>query len=196
MRIQPIPAELTYFAFRVLERPEPNEWFALVAPAPGVEQVASALAEELRSIGGIEPVLFNIKTAVGIVESVRKQGNGVLVLSGFDAFGMEDWRRLDADRSLLQRNDASVLVLGEEALGQLFRHAPNLSSWLGGQAWLLTEEDHSLTPEERETRLASLRDWSGMTDAEVIAKAERGELPPEPPYAEWLVLLKRGELLD
>ena len=53
----------------------------------------------------------------------------------------------------------------------------------------------SLTPEERQARLASLREWSGMTDEEVIARAARGELSPDPQYALWLVLLNRGDLL-
>ena len=34
-----------------------------------------------------------------------------------------------------------------------------------------------------------------QTDAEVIALAEQNRLPPEPDYAEWLVLLGKGELL-
>ena len=44
-------------------------------------------------------------------------------------------------------------------------------------------------------RLESLRQWSGMTDEEVITRAEQGTLPGDPPYAEWLVLLGRGDLL-
>lgn len=195
MTIHPAPAELSYFALRVLTRPGPNEWLALVAPAPEVEKVAGELVESLRATGDVEPVLISVSKAIEFIHFVHKHQEGVLVLLGLDAFAVEDWQILDADRSLLQREDASVLVLGEEALGQLFRHAPNFASWLGGQTRLLTEEDHSLTPEEREERLASLREWSGMTDEEVIARAERGKLPADPSYAIWLVLLNRGDLL-
>lgn len=195
MTIHPAPAELSYFALRVLERPGPNEWLALVAPAIEVEKVGGELVESLRAIGDVEPVLADVSKATEFICFVHRHQNGILVLLGLDAFAVEDWRTLDADRSLLQREDASVLVLSEETLGQLFRYAPNFASWLGGQTRLLTEEDHSLTPDEREERLASLREWSGMTDEEVIARAERGDIPPDPPYAIWLVLLNRGDLL-
>jgi hypothetical protein len=35
-----------------------------------------------------------------------------------------------------------------------------------------------------------------MTDDEVIAAARSGALPRDPEYAEWLVLVGQGDLLD
>jgi hypothetical protein len=53
-----------------------------------------------------------------------------------------------------------------------------------------------LTDEEKERRLVALRAWSGLSDAEMLAAVERGEIRLEPEHAVWLVLLGRGDLLD
>jgi hypothetical protein len=172
------PTELGNFAFDVLERPGPNEWFAPVVPENEVEQVCGALREELSAIGDVEPLHTHLRGADRLIEFVRAHPTEVLLLSGLESFEPLDWQKLDGARSLLQREGASVLVLGEEALGHLLGHAPNLASWLGGSAWRLEQQPPSLSAREREERLASLREWSSMTDAEVIARAEQGTLLP------------------
>jgi hypothetical protein len=50
-----------------------------------------------------------------------------------------------------------------------------------------------LDPESIEQRLVALR--MALGDAEVIRLAEQGTLPLDPQYAEWLALLRRGDLL-
>lgn len=44
-------------------------------------------------------------------------------------------------------------------------------------------------------RLRALRESTGLTDAEVLAQAKTGTLPPGPEYAEWVILLtpKKGK---
>jgi hypothetical protein len=195
MSVHPTPTELGDFAFEVLERPGPNEWFALVTPEDEVQQVANALQGELLAIDEVELAHLHARTSDEIAGFVHSHRTGVLLLSGQDAFGPLEWQKLDGFRSLLQRDGASVFILGEAALGELFRHAPNLSSWLGGSVWRLERQDHTLSAREKQERLESLRQWSGMTDEDVITRAEQGTLPGDPPYAEWLVLLGRGELL-
>jgi hypothetical protein len=195
MSMSPTPTELGDFAFEVLERPGPNEWFALVVPRDEVQQVADALKEEMLAIGDVAPEHLHARTADEIREFVPSHPAGVLLLSGQDTFGPPEWQKLDGFRSLLERDGASVFILGEEALGELFRHAPNLSSWLGGSVWHLERQDHTLSAQEKHERLEALRRRYGMTDEEVITRAEQGTLPGDPPYAEWLVLLGRGDLL-
>ncbi|HEX8438788.1 hypothetical protein [Archangium sp.] len=195
MNLHPTATELGDFAFDVLERLGPNEWLALVVSEDQMGQVVGALMEELRAIGDIEPVHIQARTAQSLVEAVRKQKVGVLIISGLNDFSPLDWQHLDEERSVLQRENASIFILDESALGQFFRHAPNLASWLGGAAWRLETRSHLLSAREREARLSGLRNGYGMTDAEVIARAEQGTLPGDPPYAEWLVLLGRGDLL-
>lgn len=56
-------------------------------------------------------------------------------------------------------------------------------------------DDGVMSAEERETLLVSYREQSGWSDADLVARAERGE-PLEPWHVGWLVLLGRGDLLD
>jgi hypothetical protein len=195
MSVHPTPTELGDFAFEVLERPGPNEWFALVTPVDGVQQAADALQSELLAIDEVELAHLHVRTADEILELVRARRTGVLLLSVDEALGPLEWQKLDEARSRLQRDGSSVFILGEEGLGQLFRHAPNLSSWIGGSVWSLERQNHALSAREKQERLESLRQWSGMTDEDVLTRAEQGTLPGDPPYAEWLVLLGRGDLL-
>lgn len=195
MSSHPAPIGLGDFAFEVLERPGPNEWLALVTHESSVKQVVDALHLDLIGIDEAEIAHLDAQTAEAIVGFASSHRTGILLLSGQDAFGTSEWQKLDGFRSLIQREGASVFVLGEATLGELFRHAPNLSSWIGGSVWRLEEQSHVLSAKERQQRLESLQQWSGMKNEDVIARAEQGTLPSDPPYAEWLVLLGRGELL-
>lgn len=51
-----------------------------------------------------------------------------------------------------------------------------------------------LNPEERRQRLEALATHYGMSDEEVIERAESDRLPTDPQLVEWLVLLGRGDL--
>ena len=55
----------------------------------------------------------------------------------------------------------------------LMRVAPNLASWLGGSVFTYEDID-ALAVDQRDSRLASLRAWSGKTDESVIKAAEEG----------------------
>lgn len=187
--------ELGDFAVRVLERPGPNDWLALLVPIAEVGTAAKKLTEELSAIGGLPVFEKSISSPATFIESVRLHPDGLGVFSGFDSFGPDDWQALDRERSVLKREGVSLLVLGEESLGLLMGYAPNLASWLGGSVWRLGQQDHELSAEDRETRLEALRRWAGLSDTEVISRAEQGRLSRDPPYSEWLVLLGRGELV-
>ena len=52
-----------------------------------------------------------------------------------------------------------------------------------------------MTEEERQERLKELSEHFGLTAEEVVQKAEARELPHEPEFVEWLVLLDRGDLV-
>ena len=195
MSPHPTPIELGDFAFEVLERPGPNEWFVLGTHESSVKQVVNELQVELTGIEEVEIAHLDAQTADTLARLVSSHRTGILLISGQDSFRPLEWQKLDGFRSLIQRDGASVFVLGEAALGELFRHAPNLSSWIGGSVWRLEAQSHVLSAKERQQRLESLQQWSGMKNEDVIARAEQGTLPSDPPYAEWLVLLGRGELL-
>lgn len=81
------------------------------------------------------------------------------------------------------------------SFAELMRVAPNLASWLGGLVFSHEDPD-ALARAQIGPRLDALHAWSGKSDAEVVEEAEQGRLPRDPEYAEWLVLLGRGDLLD
>ncbi len=88
-----------------------------------------------------------------------------------------------------------MLVVAEQSIQRMFRNAPNLS-WIGAAVWSFDDTIPTLSAEEKEARLEALRSWSGLSDAEVIERAEQDVLPGDPEYAEWLVLLDRGDLVE
>jgi hypothetical protein len=118
-----------------------------------------------------------------------------VLLIGAESYGEEDWRLLDRRRSALARTGVTVFFTTPPSFTLLTRVAPNLSSWLAGLVFSAGME-HATTQDQREARLARLRAWAGMTDAEVALAAAEGRLPGDPEYAEWLVLIGRGDLLD
>jgi hypothetical protein len=112
-----------------------------------------------------------------------------------EAFNEEDWRLLDRRRSELARDGITVLITTSDSFDALMRVAPNLASWLGGSVFSYEDLD-TQAMQQREQRLAALRKWSGKTDDDILREVAEGRLPRDPEYAEWLILLGRGELLN
>jgi hypothetical protein len=48
---------------------------------------------------------------------------------------------------------------------------------------------------QRQRRIAELEAWAKMSSAQMVEKAQSGMLSADPYFAEWLVLLDRGDLL-
>lgn len=167
-------------------------WLCLLAPASEVPQVAENIHATLEC-GGTQLSCAQLDGAVGPMVTATR--DGVLLVSGFETLSDAAWEHLDLLRSRLERTQPALLVMAPKAMEQLIRHAPNLASWLGGQflSWDGTAE--LLTPEEKEARLAHLREKLGKTDEQVIEMAQAGTPLDEPDYAEWLVLLDRGDLV-
>lgn len=190
------PLGMGAFALRVAARPGRGGWLVLVAPDGTVDVAASDLVEELSilqdtAVEHVQPP----EGAQALAKTSKQARESILVASGFENFSEAEWTHLDLLRSQLQRELVAVLVLTQSSVERLMRAAPNLASWLAGSIWQLAPNADSLTPQEREHRLEALRYWSGKTDDEVIALAQSRRLPAEPEYAEWLVLLNRGDLL-
>jgi hypothetical protein len=93
------------------------------------------------------------------------------------------------------RKRGLVLILSPESAKTMFSYAPNIVSWLGSRVYSFLKDTELLSAEEIQERLATLREWSGYTDSQIIEMAETRTLPSEPEYAEWLVLLERGDLI-
>jgi len=110
------------------------------------------------------------------------------------SFSTQDWALLDRRRASIAHRGLLVFVTTPASFDELMRTAPNLASWLGGQVFAYPR-DESVVAAHRERRLAALRTWASSSDDEIVEAARAGSLPPDPEYAEWLVLLGHGELL-
>jgi hypothetical protein len=180
-------------ALRLTARRGHGDWMVLVtAPDLGA---AEELAAEMESLGGCDVArVFEARDAEDLAARLAATP-GPAVVSGLDAWPASEWGHLDRLRSRFARDERTALVLGREAFEAIVRHAPNFSSWLGGSVVAYQPDSALLTDEERGGRLEALRAWAGISDEEVLARAELRTLPPDPEYAEWLVLLHRGDLV-
>jgi hypothetical protein len=166
----------------------------LVLPGASSE-VADSLREDLRMFAD------DRTTAVErpgdpeqLLHAVHSQACDILLLA-IESFTETEWTTLDRRRSALAREGVTVVITTAASFEALMHVAPNLASWLGGGVFTHKDLDEA-APAQREQRLEALRAWSGKTDEEVRRAAMDGSLPRDPEYAEWLVLLGHGDLLD
>lgn len=191
-----VAADLGELAVRVVESVSPNHWFVLIVDGDA-DEVASRLQEEIFALAGPTSQPTRRATVTSSREfalAARDNTNGILIVTISPVFTHGEWANVDVNRSRFERGGATVLVLDNDAAEDLENTAPNLASWIGGSMWRLVDVQ-ALSAEEKEQRLAVLRGRTGLSDDEVVRRSESGGLPTDPEYAEWLVLLGRGDLL-
>lgn len=167
--------------------------YLLPAGADGDEALAD-LEAELRAATDAAPARLFPTGGEALVADLGATPAKIVMVDARN-FAASDWALLDRRRSAIAHHGVVVFVTTAASFGSLMRSAPNLASWLGGEVFA-PENDEAAQAEHRARRLAALRAWASKTDHEVIADARDGTLPPDPEYAEWLVLLGHGELLD
>lgn len=196
MILGPKPLGAAEAALRFSARRGRGDWMTLVVqPDSDVLAVADELVEEMESLGDVN--VDRIRGAKDASELAENLGplKGPVVVAGLDGWAPSEWLHLDELRSRFTRDERTALVVSTTTFENIMREAPNFSSWLGASVWTYLPRSSELTQPERERRLETLRAWSSLSDADVIARAEQGTLPPDPEFAEWLVLLDRGDLL-
>lgn len=174
-----------------------ERWYRLVLPAGyDASEQAARLKVEIEAVLERPCVVVDgEKGPLALRDAVRAAGASPMVILGVDRYTQKDWRHVDLLRSQLSGGGTKVLLCGLAVLSHMEKWAANLTSFVGGATWQLDPQADELTDAEREARLQALRTAWQQTDPEVIALAEQKRLPPEPDYAEWLVLLGKGELL-
>jgi hypothetical protein len=191
-----VAADIGELAVRVVESVSPNPWFVLIVDGH-TEEVASRLQDEISALAaptGQPARRATVASSREFALVARDHVRGILIVTISPAFTRTEWANVDVNRSRFQRDGATVLVLEESATEHLENTAPNLASWIGGSIWRLVDA-RALSAEEKEQRLVVLRERTGLSDDEVVRRSEAGRLPPDPEFAEWLVLLGRGDLL-
>jgi hypothetical protein len=173
----------------------PNPWTVVAVPAERVEGEAAEIVDQLASLLEAPVELLRVESAQELIQAAEPRSKSALVLVGLDGLSPEAWRQVDANRSRLTRELPIVLVLDEARIATMREHAPNLWSWLGGSVWR-GMPDEGLSEEQRRQRLSALQEHFGFDDAALIGRAEARELPPDPQFAEWLVLIGKGHLVQ
>ena len=180
------------FALRAGTQPG---WSVLLVDPEHTQVATRTLIEELRGADDPPVTAVVVTTPNEVVEAIQAARVSTVVMSGLDAFSTGDWHHLDLLRSRLAREGCTILVLAPSTMVDFAEAAPNLASWLGNTVWRADLAADTLSPEEAEQRLALLRESTGMSDEEVLTCASDGSLPRDPEFAEWLILLGRGDLV-
>lgn len=173
-----------------------NFWSVLVT-APEQQQQALTELEESIPIFIDESVRVIAVTPdiAALVHAVRSSAAFILLWQ-FDIWQPEQWQKFDYARSRFSHDKGGIILLTPHSARQFQTYAPNFASWIGSRVYDLQLGSEILTEAESQQRLEALQEFTGKTDAEVIRLAETGQLPTDPEYGEWLVLLGRGDLLE
>jgi len=182
---------------RMLDIRGGTTWSGLLTPsADAVGTFIDDLKGELAAQqgGSVRVIDVGALTVPDLVTSVRDEGVACVLLVNFEVWTKERWKALDADRDALQREAPLLFLLTPESAASLSRLAPNLRSFLGA-LHVIGFDASEMGNIDRHQRLSELRDFYQMTDDEVVARAKSNNLPFEPHFVEWLVLIDRGDLI-
>jgi hypothetical protein len=177
---------------------ESSGWSVLVVEEPRIATTTEELRDELAFLledEGVGNVRLFAEPPPGpaLVDELARMGPEDVALLPLTADRIAPASRsLEYGRVPLDRGPRGVIVTSEASVQVLAAEAPSFWSWVGGQAWSLVPDVGHL---DVEARLRSLREGTGLRDTDVIERAEAGTLAPDPVFAEWLVLLGRGDLL-
>jgi len=183
---------------RIGARPDGNIWMILVVDIDDIESTVTDLQDSIEIFSECSTGTISGESgARDLVNLITKASEKYLLLWQLEAWGNNEWKIFDALRSRLDKgNKGGLLVLSEPANYLMIHNAPNFLSWLGARIYYLQKDAEILSDEECDRRLAALQEWTGETNEEVIALAKNRQLPTDPEYGEWLILLNRGDLLE
>lgn len=181
---------------RIAAQPEGNTWLGVVVDSQEIEQAAEELADGIEIFAECLVQSIDVSNMKAKFLDCIDLKTDYIVLRGFDSWNDADWQKLDCERSTLDYTKrGGLLVLSPKSVENLARYAPNFSSWIGGRIFELVLGSELLSDEDCERRLVTLREWTGLSDEDVIKRAESHQLPSDPEYGEWLILLNRGDLI-
>lgn len=159
--------------------------------ASGDSEAEASLRDALESVE-VRHRVVRPKNPQALLASPASTDASIVV--GTSGWTDADYSALDRLRTRL-RDARPVLVwlTTPDAASRLLHRAPNFAAFFGPNVGVWA--DDAMSAEEVEAHLVALRDRYGEADAEVVAMAERGELPQTVDHHAWLVLLGRGDLI-
>lgn len=172
-------------------------WLAVLSPAADSTAALDQLQTELQSILQRLSRVIQLEhsTFEELREALHQPDDDAVILSSGTGLKQEKWRSLDIMRSALERKGPVILWLSPGDVANLTGYAPNIRSFIGASIFLAGPDSGIMTDAERQERLNELSQHFGFTGDEAVRRAEARELPHEPEFVEWLVLLGRGDLL-
>ena len=183
---------------RIGSRPDGNIWMILVVDIDDIESIAADLQDTIEIFS--ECATGTVSSEFGardLINQISEASEEYFLLWKLDDWDNNEWKTFDALRSRLDKGSkGGLLVISEQANYLMVHNAPNFVSWLGARIYYLQKDAEILSDEECDRRIAALQEWTGKTNEEVIALAENRQLPTDPEYGEWLILLNRGDLLE
>jgi hypothetical protein len=172
-------------------------WVVVLIP-PGDSEIAleglranlsSLLEKNTRLINLLESTFEQLRT------DLHQPADDIAILVANGDLSPDKWSSLDLMRSALERRGPVILWLSFGALNLLAEFAPNIRSFVGPSIFAAGPEGGIMTEKDRHSRLEELTRHYGQSNDEIVHKAESRELPLDPHFVEWLVLLGRGDLV-
>ncbi|TYQ26060.1 ABC transporter permease [Pseudanabaena biceps] len=181
-----------------LRPPDSNSWMVLVAVPDDIQSTIDELQDSVEIFSECEAVTISGEYGSrNLVKCIKESPQEYFLLHQFDSWDNNEWEIFDTFRTQLDKNkNGGLVVLSEQSSRLMFSNAPHFVSFVGSRIYYLDQDADILTSEECEQRLSALQEWSGQTNEEIIALAENRQLPTDPEYGEWLILLDRGDLLE
>lgn len=183
---------------RLSSQPNGNIWIALITQSDQLESTIEDFQDTLDIFNECETGLISAKEGVfSLVNQIEENPESYLLLYNFESWEQQDWKTFDGFRSRLDRGKkGGCLILTEQSSRLMLHNAPNFVSWLGARIYPFLKDAEMLTSEERDRRLTALQNHFNQSNEEIIQLAKNRQLPSEPEFAEWLILLDRGDLLE
>jgi hypothetical protein len=188
-------ASLDEILQRISSLPNDNFWSILVTTPAQQQQALTELEESIPIFIDEAVKVITITPDVELLIHEVQSSEAYILLWQFDIWQQEQWQQFDYARSRFSHEKGGILLLTPHSAAQFQTYSPNFASWIGSRVYELQLGLEILTEVESQQRLEALQKFTGKTNVEVIRLAETGQLPTNPEYGEWLVLLGRGDLL-
>lgn len=182
---------------RIGSQPDSNIWMVLVVKLDDMQSTIEDLQDTV-DIFKCETITISGKSGVrSLVKQINDASQEYFLLHQLEDWNNNEWKIFDAFRSQLDKNTkGGLILLSDQSILLMIHNSPNCVSWVSSRIYYLDKDAEILTAEDCEQRLAALQEWSGKSNDEVIILAENRQLPTDPEYGEWLILLNRGDLLE
>jgi hypothetical protein len=181
---------------RRLEMRGGHSWLAVLSPSPSLAAL-DELQTELRAVLQLPTRVVPLDTSTfdGLREALQQPDKDAVVLSSSADLTREKWSSLDIMRSALERSGPVILWLAPDDVASLTEFAPNIRSFIGASIFVAGPDGGIMTDAERQERLKELSQHFGLSNEEIVQRAETKKMSLEPEFVEWLVLLGRGDLV-